>query len=391
MQLADKSICTGCGACAKACPKQAIAYRDDEEGFPTPYIQTDKCIECGLCNRVCPALHMPETHPIQKAYAAQLVDREALKDSTSGGVFTALAREIFRRGGLVYGCVWDENYNAVVRKAENEEEMIPMRGSKYVWSWAGDTFPEVKSYLEGGRTVLFTGLPCQVAGLKNYLRKDYDNLYLVNFFCGGSPSPFAFHEYLKSITKVTPLRELDFKLRDKERDGVGVHISYNTPKGRVYQSYVRNPYFFSYHTKVFHRKPCYHCQYRYRDRVDDLTFGDFWGVKKYHPELDVRAGISAVLVNTDKGAELLNAVKDQLILVETKAENIAPENNLTLSDKKVVFHAPEFRDAFFQTLRSKGWTAAERKFLFNKSRLKLYIKRSIPPKYLALLKKVLGR
>ena len=389
MELAGHDICTGCGACAKICPKGAIFYRDDEEGFPTPYIDADKCVACGLCNKVCPALHPAKKEPLRQAYAAQILDKEALKDSTSGGLFTVLSREIFRRGGAVYGCVWDENYNAVVRKAENEAEMAPMRGSKYVWSWAGDTFPEIEALLKAGRTVLFTGLPCQVAGLKNYLRKEYDNLYLVDFFCGGSPSPLAFHEYLKTITGQVPLEKLNFKFRDKEKYGVGVHISYEGPKGRIHQSYVRNPYFFSYHTKVFHRKPCYHCQYRYRERVEDLTIGDYWGVGQFHKEFDIRAGVSTLLVNTDKGEELLEAIRDQLQLSPTRAEDIAKGNNLTLSDKQVTFHAPAFRDEFFVVMKEKGWTVAERRFLYNKTRLKLWLMQKMPKKAVALARKII--
>lgn len=391
MKLADSSVCTGCGACAKVCPKHAIDFQDDREGFPTPHIQEDKCIECGICNKVCPALHKPETHPIQAAYAAQILDKNALKDSTSGGVFTALSREIFRRGGVVYGCVWDEEYNAVVRKAENEEEMKPMRGSKYVWSWAGDTFPEIKKYLEEGKTVMFTGLPCQVAGLKNYLGKDYEHLYLVDFFCSGSPSPFAFREYLKTITKDIPLDRLNLKLRDKEKYGVGVDVSYETKRGRVHESYIRNPYYFSFYTKVFDRKSCYRCQYRYGQRVEDITIGDYWGVGKFHSEFDIRGGVSALLINSDKGAELINAVRKDIQLSDTAVADIAEGNNLTLGDKRVEFYAPRFRDVFFQTLKTKGWTAAERKYLYNKSRLKLWLKTKIPTKYVLMLKKLMRR
>jgi len=391
IELAGKERCTGCGACQKVCPKGAILFLPDEEGFPSPVIDQEKCVRCGLCEKTCPALHMPKTNLIQTSYAAQIRDKDALKNSTSGGVFTALAREIFRRGGVVYGCVWDEKYNAVVQKAENEEELLPMRGSKYVWSWAGDTFPEIREYLDAGRTVLFTGLPCQVAGLKSFLRKDYENLYLVDFFCGGAPSPFAFHEYLKTISSDVPLQELDFKLRDKEKYGVGVHISYNSPNGRIHQSYVRNPYFFSYHTKVFHRRSCYHCRYRYEQRVEDLTFGDYWGIEKYHDEFNIRDGVSAVLVNTERGEQLLDAVRDELQLSETKVANIAAENNLTLGDKRKVFTAPAFRSAFFDTLKKDGWTAAERKYLYNKTRLKLWLKSKMSPASVAKLKKIMGR
>ncbi len=389
--LATKDYCTGCGACMKICPKGAITFVPDEEGFPGPQIDNDVCVKCGLCEKTCPALNFPKTNTIQAAYAAQIKDQEALKDSSSGGVFTALSREIFRRGGVVYGCVWDENYNAIIRKAENEEEFKPMRGSKYVWSWAGDTFPEIKSYLDNGRIVMFTGLPCQVAGLKNYLRKDYENLYLVDFFCGGSPSPYAFHEYLKTITKKIPLDKLNFKLRDKEKLGVGVHISYETPKGRVYQSYVKNSYFFSYHTKVFHRKPCYHCQYRYEQRVEDITFGDYWSVKQFHNDLDIRAGVSALLINSVKGKELFDSVESDFILRETDIRNIAVYNNFSFNDKRVEFHAPAFRDSFFLEMKRKGWKSAERKYLYNRTRLKLWIKTKTSPRTIAKYKRLLGR
>ena len=336
MKLADRSICTGCGACAKACPKQAILFRNDEEGFPTPFIQADKCVECGLCSKVCPALNPAKSEPIRQAYAAQMLDRDALKDSTSGGLFTVLSREIFRRGGVVYGCVWDDQYNAVVRK-------------------------------------------------------EYDNLYLVDFFCGGSPSPYAFHEYLKTITCDVPLDKLDFKFRDKSKHGVGVHISYEGKNGRIHQSYVRNPYFFSYHTKVFHRKPCYHCQYRYLQRVEDLTIGDYWGVGRFHKEFDIRAGVSTLLVNSDKGEALLASIRDQLQLSPTRVEDIALGNNLTLGDKRVEFHAPAFRSAFFATIKTRGWTVAERKYLFNKLRLKLWLKQRMPDKAVSAIKKILRR
>ena len=391
ISLAKREQCTGCGACMEICPKEAIIFQPDEEGFPSPVIDNEKCVRCGLCEQTCPALHAPAAHPIQAAYAAQILDADALKESTSGGVFTALAREIFRRGGVVYGCVWDIDYNAVVCKAENEAEMKPMRGSKYVWSWAGDTFPEIKQYLEAGRTVLFTGLPCQAAGLKNYLRKDYENLYLAAFFCGGSPSPFAFHEYLKTITRDVSLEQLDLKFRDKEKHGVGVHITYNASNGRTDQTYIQNPFYFGFYSKVFLRAPCYHCAYRYENRLEDITFGDYWGIGNYHAEFNVRDGVSCVLVNTDKGAELLDSVKDGLQLSETKAESIAAGNNLSLGNKHKEFPVPVFRDAFFETLRRSGWRVAERKYLLNKTRLKLWVKQKLPARYVSGIKKLMRR
>ncbi len=388
--LVSNENCTGCGACYNACPKQAIYYCDDKEGFPTPQIDKDKCIECGICNSICPSIHMPKTQKTIQSYAAQIIDKDALKDSTSGGLFTVFSREIFRRGGVVYGCVWDEEYNAVITKAECEQDIISMRGSKYVWSYMGDKYQEIKQYLEAGRMVLFFGLPCQVAGLKNFIRKDYENLILIDFFCGGSPSPFAFREYIKTITKNIPVKKLDLKFRDKKKEGVGVHISFNTKMGRVYQSYVGNSYFYAYNTKVFNRKPCYDCKYRYEDRIEDITIGDFWEIEKYHTEFDIKAGVSALLINSEKGKELLEAVKSELHLVETKKEFIAGFNNLTIGDNKTRFNPPVFREDFFEVLKQKGWKAAERKYLFSK-RIKLIIKRKLPKGCVAVIKRIKRR
>lgn len=391
MKLADVSVCTGCGACAAICPKGAILYRDDAEGFPTPCICEEMCVDCGMCERVCPALHFPAPKKIYHAYAAQLLDKETLQKSTSGGLFTVFAREIFRRNGLVYGCVWDKDYNAKITRAENEEEMKPMRGSKYVWSSAADVFPEVKNDLDLGRPVLFSGLPCQVAGLRNYLRKDYGQLFLLDFFCGGAPSPFAFQEYLKTLTKAADIGELSFKFRDKEKYGVGVHISYETDKGRVQQSYVRNPYYFAFYSKVINRLSCYRCQYRYEKRVSDLTMGDYWGVEKYHDELNIRDGVSALLVNSEKGTELLEAAKDYLRLVPTRVENIAAGNNLTLDNQVKNFAIPSFREKFFETLHYMGWKAAENRFLYNGMRWKLFVKQTGFGRFLVKLRGRLRR
>ena len=392
IKLADSSICTGCGACKKVCPKQAIDFRDDDEGFPTPYIQADKCVECGICNKVCPALHMPETHSIQTAYAAQLLDREALKDSTSGGLFTAFAREIFRRDGVVYGCVWDREYNAVIRKAENEDEMKPMRGSKYVWSWAGDTFPEIKEYLEADRMVLFTGLPCQVAGLKNYLRKDYENLYLLDFLCSGTPSPIAFKEWLNTFCESKDYPELNLKFRDKNLYGVGVHITYNGQKKKKHNTgeHIRNPYYYSFYIKLIDRKSCFHCSYGTAERVSDITICDYWGIGKYHQEFNISKGVSGLMVNSNKGRDLVESVRGGNILVETEIEYISEANNLSLQEIKEI-KPPSYRDEFFKTLKTKGWTAAERKYLYNKTRLKLWMKMKIPAKYVPMIKKLMGR
>ena len=389
MELAKRDDCTGCGACLEVCPKKAVSFHDDAEGFPTPVIDRDRCVDCGLCRKACPVFSPVKEHSVRAAYAAQLKDAGALKKSSSGGLFTAFARVILSRGGIVFGCVYDENYNAVIREARTEEELDPMRGSKYVWSRSSDAFPIVKKYLEEGKEVLFTSLPCHTAGLLNYLGKDYPGLTTVVFFCGGGVSPLVYREYLKTVTEKVPLKDLDLKFRDKDPYGAGVHITYQTENGRVYEKFYQNSYFFGYHTKVYVRRCCYHCHYRYEGRISDLTFGDYWRVGDYHKKDfdDIRAGVSALTVNTEKGEALLEAAKDQLLLKETRIEDIAAGNNLTLGDQKKIIRMPSFRDKFFETLKKKGWKAADRRYLYNVSR----VRAAVPEKYKKKFRKILGR
>ena len=374
IKLAGDDCCTGCGSCKAKCPQGAISFQEDEEGFPSPVIDNDICIRCGLCELSCPDLSLKLTNIVKGVYAAQLKDRVALLDSTSGGLFTAFSREAFRQGGVVYGCKWNEDCNAVFQKAETEVEILPMRGSKYVWSWAGDAFPEIKTCLNEGRFVLFTGLPCQVAGLRRFLVKDYPNLICIEMFCGGAPSPMAMRAYFSTITRDISFEQLNYKFRDKHKYGVGVNVSYQGKKKRINQSWVGNSWYWSFYNKLFHRRSCFHCRYRYINRVGDITIGDFWSVKKYHPELDIKAGVSSVLINTDKGADFFRTVEDQLIVVQSKLEYVADYQNLTITDEKVEFQMVPYRKELFELLRKKGWTAVEHKDLYSPHRVILLLK-----------------
>ena len=391
MKLADQINCTGCGACKAICPKGAIQFVDGQEGFPSPVIDPEKCISCGACTRACPALNKPELHKIKECYAVQSKDRDALMRSTSGAMFSVFAEAVFQNGGVVYGCVWDNDYNAVLRRAENREQLLPMHGSKYVWSWAGDSYPDVKRDLHEGRRVLFAGLPCQVAGLRKYLGKEYENLVTVDFFCSGAPSPLVFKSWLKTISGNGNLSELNLKFRDKNPNGVGVNITYkgsNTVKKKG--QHITNPYYYSFYTRLIDRLSCYQCQYGSDIRVSDLTLGDYWGVANYHPNMNIRDGISALLINTDKGKTLFESVKENVFIEPTMKENIARANNLSIG-KLRPYHKPENREAFIQRVAADGWKSAERKYLYNTYRLMRLIKTRIPAKYISLAKRIIHR
>lgn len=384
--------CTGCGACKSVCPKGAIIFQPDDGDFPYPQVDETKCIRCKLCEKTCPAVNPPERHPILKAYAAQCLDKTALKESTSGGVFTVFSRAVFNRGGVVYGCVWDDAYNAVIRKAENEEEMKPMRGSKYVWSYAGNAFPEIKQFLEKGRMVLFSGLPCQVAGLKKYLRIEYDNLYLLDSLCSGSPSPMVFHKYLDTICPDANPVTLNFKFRDKNPYGVGVHITYNGQKKKTSprSEYAINPYYYAFYSHLIDRLSCYQCTYGTDQRISDFTMSDYWGINNYHADMDIQAGVSALMINTEKGMRFLESVRRDIELVPTKVENIGRANNLAYEGKKRKPRIiPVTRKLFLNEVRKNGWNVAKRKHLFTYARLVKIMRSGCPPQLAAILKRFL--
>ena len=185
-------------------------------------------------------------------------------------------------------------------------------------------------------------------------------------------------KYLQTITGKTPLAQLQLKFRDKETNGVGVNVSYQQGHKRIHQSYVSNAYYYAFYKKIINRRSCYHCQYRYEDRIDDITMGDYWGVGRYHQEFDIKAGVSAVLVNSVRGEELFDSVRDQLKISVTRVGSIASYNNLTLGTEKKTFLIPSFRDDFFLLLEKKGWKAAEWKYMNNKERIRLWIGSIVP-------------
>ena len=374
ISVVSHESCTGCGACKAICPKGAIKYEPDAAGFPMPVIEGNKCIHCGLCEKTCPAVHPPVRQQIREAYAAQILDKEALKVSTSGGMFTVFSREIFRRGGAVFGCIWDKDYNAVIVQANNEQEIAPMRGSKYVWSNASEAYPQVKAVLKAGRPVLFTGLPCQAAGLRNYLGQDYENLIIMDCLCSGTPSPMAFQSWLDTIVPAgMPKSELNLKFRDKNPYGVGVHITYKGMKGKTRRAreHILNPYYYTFYCRMIDRESCFHCTYGTDQRVSDITMADYWGIVNYHKSFNIPAGVSALLVNTEKGQALLESVKSQIQLETAQPTQIGKANNLACNGATRKIYRPPLRDNFLKAVSQQGWKKAERKYLWcNKSRVK---------------------
>lgn len=201
INIKDKSNCCGCNACVQKCPKQCISMREDDEGFLYPYVDKILCIDCGLCEKTCPVINSKEERKPLNVFAAKKPNDEVRMQSSSGGIFTLLAENVIDEGGVVFGAGFNERWEVVHSFAEKKEDLAKFRGSKYVQSKVGNSYKQAEAFLKQGRKVLYSGTPCQIAGLKQYLRKDYANLLAVDFICHGVPSPGVFRTYLRAIVR----------------------------------------------------------------------------------------------------------------------------------------------------------------------------------------------
>lgn len=329
IRIKHKSDCCGCEACVQRCPKRCISLHRDQEGFLYPLVDESICIDCGLCERVCPVINQGEPLKPLVAYAAKNQDESVRLSSSSGGVFTALAEQVIAQGGVVFGARFDESWNVVHDYVETVEGLSAFRGAKYAQSRIGLCFLQAETFLRQGRQVLFSGLPCQIAGLKKFLRKDYDNLITVDLFCHGVPSPMVWkrfleeevatpHTQLKSISfrdKASGWKNYSFSYLQEDTDGVHLH--------RILSA--KNLFMRGFLTDLYLRPSCYHCPVKQCKSGSDLTIGDYWGIQQAHPGLDDDKGVSAVLVNTDKGAAILQAVQ-QVSLYESTFEKVVKCN-----------------------------------------------------------------
>lgn len=337
IHITNRQDCCGCAACAQRCPKQCISMKEDAEGFLYPTVDTEVCIDCGLCEKVCPELNSGRERQPQKVYAAINKDEKIRLESSSGGVFTALAEQTIDEGGVVFGARFDENWEVVHAYTETKEGLTAFRGSKYVQSRIGNAYKDAERFLRNGRKVLFTGTPCLVMGLKLYLGRDYDNLLTVDFLCHGVPSPKAWRLYLKEeVARMCDKNSASSHPKSliPERDAPIVGISFRD-KHSGWKKYsfalilskasaagekntvslstlVENPYLRAFLANLSLRLSCYACPAKSGKSCSDITIGDFWGIARFKPEIDDDKGVSIVL-DFAKGSviEELNSVDIQ--------------------------------------------------------------------------------
>jgi len=343
IDIREKSQCCGCTACVNACPRQCIVMRRDrKEGFDYPVANPDLCIGCGKCEAVCPVLNpRQETEPLE-AFAAR--SRRFIDGSSSGGVFPLVAAGVISRGGAVFGAASDGQAEVSHRMAESIEEVEGMRGSKYVQSELFAAFEDVRSCLEAGREVLFTGLPCQVAGLKNWLGKDNDRLLTMDCACHGVPGPGLWEIYVKALEKRMDRKVEGVVFRDKSRSWY--HYDFVVNGNRI--PYMKDPYMALFVQNMTLRPSCYACPVRNGRSGSDLTLADLWNAAEVAGEMNDDRGVSLVCVNTDRGRRAFESVRGELSSVPVDFYEASKNNGGFAASVPV----PEERDRFFSGLHS---------------------------------------
>ncbi len=344
-----KSKCTGCKMCADLCPAGAISFVEDEMGFWYPNVDEEKCIECGLCKQKCPALHQDKipqgNDPI--VYAAWTKDSTLRHESTSGGVFFEVAKWFLGQGGVVAGCRYNDDYKGANHfLAETEEELECLRGSKYFQSDTKGIYKAVKSALASGKDVLFCGTPCQNAALSMYLGENQTRIVYMDFICRSINSPLAFREYISELEEIYGSKVVKVHLKNKKTGWQSLATKVNFENGEEYhcdknedlwvKGFVGND--------LYTRDCCFDCQYRALPRkVADITIGDFWGIVG-ESAYDMFQGISAVMLNTEKGESLFAEVKERFYCKEKSLEEVLPGNVALLKNPMISEKAESFKE-----------------------------------------------
>lgn len=322
IELVDKHTCCGCSACVQKCPRQCISIIEDEEGFLYPVVNKEDCIDCGLCEKVCPVIHQSEERKPLKTYAAKNKDEDIRILSSSGGFFTLLAEEVIKEGGVVFGAKFDDRWEVKHDYTETIDGLHVFRSSKYVQSRIEDNYKKAESFLKSGRRVLFSGTPCQIAGLKRFLRKEYDNLLTVDFVCHGVPSPKVWRRYLtetvahmcdKNTVSSDPISKENahiksISFRNKcsgwKKYSFALTLSATTRSGAkntvsLVDVFSKNTFMKGFLANLYLRPSCYTCPAKCGKSGSDITIGDLWGAPSIIGQDDDDRGTSLVLINRE--------------------------------------------------------------------------------------------
>lgn len=357
-----KAHCCGCRACEQICSRKCISMVEDDEGFYYPLKNNAQCTNCGLCENVCPNVNYTKlinTKIISSAYMAIHHDTSVLANSSSGGAFTAIVNTYCREGDfVVFGAEINDCFEVFHSYSKTLQETEKYRKSKYVQSNIGDCYQIAEKFLKENKKVLFTGTPCQIAGLRLYLRNDYTNLFCVDLICHGVPNQKIFNLYVKSLEKKHGGKLKTFSFRHKTFSRFGTWNSRNVRytinnKVIVKDSWV-DPYLKGYHSGLFCRLSCYECKFANSNRVSDITVGDFWGVENLYPNEKVHRGVSVLLANTEKGQQLVREMGNEMCLTEVDLEYVIKNNG----QLRYPLKPQSLRNLFFQNLAAGNFDDA---------------------------------
>ncbi len=380
LKITDKSKCSGCHACFSACPKQCIKMTEDKEGFLYPTIDEAECVNCGICEKVCPIITPLEiANKKVVAYSAISKDEDTRMKSSSGGIFTELAKRVIEKNGVVFGAGFDTDMNVIHSYTTTKEGLEKFRGSKYVQSTIGNAYKKAKEFLDKGALVYFSGTPCQIGGLYSYLNKDYDNLITQDIICHGVPSNKIWKKYLasrKNEAGTDGVKSIAFKDKRTGWETYSVTIKFDNDKEYTNRS-SRDNMMRVYLANLCLRPSCYACKYKSKSRQSDITLADFWGVKNIAPQMYDNKGTSLVIVSTSKGKALFDELSDRLGYKEVSLDEAIKYNMSMVASPSV----PKKRDSFMKYAEKKDFDSLVASYC--KPTLKQRIKR--------LVKKILKR
>jgi coenzyme F420-reducing hydrogenase beta subunit len=369
-----ESRCTGCYSCQSSCPKKAITMSLNDNGFLMPSVDTDKCTNCGLCQQYCPILNPPDRNSSTlQIFAASSKDETNRLQSSSGGIFSELARSVFREKGVVFGAAFDKSFRLRHCFAETEQQLVPLRGSKYIQSQINNAYQQVIALASQGRAVLFCGTPCQIAALSNHLNMKgkaglAKKVYLCDIICHGVGSQFVFDEYLAALSNNRKGRVIAYGFRGKHLGWKNFGSKAVFSDGSKYfEVHRRDKFMLGYLGNIFLRDSCYSCPFATVLRHSDITLGDFWGAPK---GLYDKRGVSVVVVNTPGGMDLFRDL--DVHRVSICLDQVTPRNPRLVNGG---LHQPLERTAFFQSFKKDGFEASIKKYAAPNPKYREYLHR----------------
>lgn len=374
-KICDKNLCTGCMACVNICSHNALSMESDIEGFLYPQVDQTKCVDCGLCVKTCPINIAPSTNSPIDVYSGWIKDVSLRMASSSGGAFTTLAMPVLNDGGVVFGVALDDNLKAYHTYVESVLDLSRLRGSKYVQSYIGDSYKDAKKFLQAGRKVLFSGTPCQIAGLKKYLRKEYDNLFTIDLICHGVPSPKIFEDwksYMKKRFALKDITSIDF--RGKKSSWIFFHMTIDghVEKDEAFHyegKYYDDPYIRGFLRDYFLRPSCHQCHFTKIERCSDFTIADWWGYQSEKGETRdfEKKGVSLMLCNTEKAVSFYNEKCSGYFVARKRTLEEACRTNASLQHP---FPPSPLRDQFWDDYSKLPFNMMVEKYMY-KERLPL--------------------